>query len=354
MDHRIWIDLDNSPHVLFFKPIITSLLDRGYEILITARDAFQVIELLEELHLHARVIGRHHGKNKFRKITGLMLRALELWPAVRKFKPNLAVSHGSRSQMILARSLGIKTILILDYEFIRLIPLFTPQWIILPEIIAEEAFARRGIKVLKYPGIKENVYIPDFVPNPALISELHLNTAGRVIIAIRPPATEAHYFVKESETVFEALMNHLSQRDDVVAVCLARTRRESDFIKSCWPEMYHQKRLILPEQALDGLSLIWYSDLVISGGGTMNREAAVLGVPVYSIYQGATGAVDRYLAKQGKLIFIRDQEDIRFKIKIEKRIIRQNPTSPVIPTKAAIISAIEQILCEPAAGSSPC
>src|SRR5574342_1238343 len=122
MKNKIWIDLDNSPHVLFFKPIIRALEEKGYEVFITARNAFQVKDLLKQLEIPARLIGRHHGKNKILKSIGLLLRALELLPAVIKEKPVLAVSHGSRAQMILTRLLGIKTILILDYEFVKLIP----------------------------------------------------------------------------------------------------------------------------------------------------------------------------------------------------------------------------------------
>lgn len=315
--------MDNSPHVPFFKPIIQELKKLDISILTTARDAFQVKDLLKELSVTADLIGHHDGKNKILKIVGLFRRASQLCPSVVKFKPALAVSHGSRSQMILARLLGIRTILILDYEFVTLLPFFLPKYIIMPKIVSSARFLARGIKVLHYPGIKEDVYLPSFSPRPNILEELGILDKNKIIVTIREPATEAHYFVPESEKLFECTMDHLSSRNDLIIIILPRNSKRSEYIKNRWPSAYLKKRLIIPEHAVDGLSLLWNSDLVISGGGTMNREAATLDIPVYTIFQGETGAVDRYLSESGRLIMIKTQNDIANQIKIQKRIKRQ-------------------------------
>jgi predicted glycosyltransferase len=59
--------------------------------------------------------------------------------------------------------------------------------------------------------------------------------------------------------------------------------------------------VIVPERAVDAQSLIAFSDLVVSAGGTMNREAAALGVPVYTTYGGRLGGVDEALIREGRL-----------------------------------------------------
>src|SRR5262245_61464382 len=114
---KIWIDMDNSPHVPFFVPIVEALEKRGYSILLTARDCFQVRELADLFHLKYTLIGRHSGKNTIRKAAGLGVRALQLVSTALKEKPDLAVSVCSRSQLIVARSLGIPSLFIGDYEF---------------------------------------------------------------------------------------------------------------------------------------------------------------------------------------------------------------------------------------------
>ena len=343
MKTTIWIDLDNSPHVLLFKPIIQELEKRNFSILVTARDAFQVKDLLAQMNVTARLVGHHNGKHSFLKLMGLFQRAMQLLPIVWKNKPDLALSHGSRAQMILAKLLDIKTILILDYEFVTLLPFFLPDYLIMPALVAGERFHAKGIKILHYPGIKEDVYLPFFTPNATVLAQLGVCDETKTIITIREPATEAHYFVPESEAIFESVMDHLSAREDVTLVLLPRSGKRADFIKARWAGPFNEKKLILPEHAVDGLSLLWHSDLVISGGGTMNREAATLGVPVYTIFQGQTGAVDRYLSAQGRLTFIKTHNDIKTKIKIKKRIKGSFQSDGISAALIAILKWIQQI-----------
>jgi predicted glycosyltransferase len=311
----IWIDLDNSPHVPFFKPIIDKLSIQGYSVVLTARDCAQTCDLADRNGFRYVRVGRHYGKNKLLKIYGLLVRSLQLVPFALKAKPFLAVSHGSRSQVVLASILGIPSVMIFDYEFIQLIK---PTWVILPEVIPDGVVKFDNRRIFKYPGIKEDVYVPAFSPDPAILGDLGLDR-DKLVITIRPPATEAHYHNGQSEVLFHEVIDYFGQMDDVQMVLLPRNKTQEDRIKSKWPEMFSKGRMIIPDHVIDGLNLIWFSDIVVSGGGTMNREAAALGVPVYSIFRGVIGAVDRFLAKNGKLILLETVADIRSKISLQKR-----------------------------------
>lgn len=313
---KIWIDLDNSPHVLFFKPIIDELQKRKYSVVITARDCFQVIGLANMYKLNYKKIGTHFGKNKIMKVLGLTVRALQLLPFALKEKPALALSHGSRAQALVANLLCMDSVIAYDYEFAKTLFCTKPKWFMVPELLVNVSDNRK--KALSYPGIKEDVYVPFFKPDDSIRSELGI-TDNEICISIRPPATEAHYHNPDSEPIFEEIVNSFSRNDLVRMIVLPRSNNQKESIKEKWPELINNKKLIIPEKVYDGLNLIWASDLVISGGGTMNREAAALRVPVYSIFRGKTGAVDRFLVQEKRLVMIENVEDVK-RINISKRI----------------------------------
>jgi predicted glycosyltransferase len=316
--HTIWIDLDNSPHVPFFAPIIDELARRGYAVVLTARDAFQVRELADLFRLDYKLIGRHSGRNPVRKVAGLCLRALQLAPTILEAKPALAVSHGSRSQLIASTLFRLPSLFIGDYEFSRGFALIHPTWHMCPEVIPDTALPGGSSRILRYPGIKEDVYVPRFIPNPHLRTDLGLREQD-LVVTLRPPATEAHYHTAQSDELFAAALEYLSQRGDVKLVVLPRTDKQTQVLRALWPDLFRNGTLRVPDRVVDGLNLIWHSDLVISGGGTMNREAAALGVPVYSVFRGRIGAVDRYLSMKGRLVLLESPEDVRSKIRVVRR-----------------------------------
>lgn len=315
---KIWIYLDNSPHVPFFAPIIEELERSGHSILLTARDCFQVRELADLFNLTYRRVGRHYGKNPAWKLAGLCRRAVQLIPAVLRYKPVLALSHGSRSQLLVANLLRIPSVTIADYEFARIWMLMHPTWVITPEIIPDSAIHAHKEHILKYPGIKEDVYVPRFKPDPRILSKFGLDGA-EVIVLIRPPATEAHYHRPESDELFEAVLNFLGGKPQVKMILLPRNERQAADVRSKWATLFAKGQILIPSSAMDGLNLIWHSDLVISGGGTMNREAAALGVPVYSTFRGRIGAVDRYLVSLRRLTLIENTKEIGTKLILTKR-----------------------------------
>lgn len=340
---KIWIDLDNSPHVPFFAPIIDELQKHGYSLVLTARDCSQVRELADLFHLNYKLIGRHSGKNKIRKIAGLFLRALRLMPTILREKPDLAVSHCSRAQMIVSASLGIPSLQMGDYEFATPWVFVRPTWSMCPAVIPDEVVPGCPRQILKYPGIKEDVYVPRFVPNPCIRPQLGLQEQDLVAI-IRPPASEAHYHNSGSDELFEAVVEFLSQQPDVKLVVLPRSEKQAKYVKSRWPALFSSGRMRIPARAVDGLNLIWYSDLVVSAGGTMNREAAALGVPVYSIFRGKIGAVDRYLSKAGRLVLVESIQDVRTKIRVVRRDRPTRSASTDGTDGAALKSIVDQIV----------
>ena len=315
---KIWIDLDNTPHIPFFRPIIDHLKERGYQVVLTARDAFQVCDLADYFQLDYKRIGRHYGKNLAMKVFGTVVRALQMIPTMLSERPSLAVSHGSRTQLIVATLLGIPSITIYDYEHAKGLGLIHPTWVMMPDVIPDSCITHDKKFVYKYPGIKEDVYVPDFKPDPGIKRELGI-AEDALLITIRPPATEAHYFNPKSEELFESIITFLSAKPNLQIVLLPRNKKQEMVVRNFWPELFQEKKLIIPDHAVDGLNLIWFSDLVISGGGTMNREAAALGVPVYSIFRGKIGAVDRYLADCGRLVLLEKTADFETRILLSRR-----------------------------------
>lgn len=338
---KIWIDLDNTPHVPFFKPIIEELIKRGYSVLVTARDCFQVCGLADLFGLGYKRIGRHYGKNFIMKGCGLLWRSLQLAPTVIREMPDLAVSHGSRSQVILSQMLGLPSVVILDYEFARV--LTKPTWAIAPEVIPEIDMHSVKKGFLKYPGIKEDVYAPSFNPAPSIRDDLKLDR-NKIVVTARPPATEAHYHNPESERLFQAIMNRLAQMDNVQVVMLPRNHRQEMEIRAEWPDLCARGLIVIPDHVVDGLNLIWHSDLVISGGGTMNREAAALHVPVYSFFRGKIGAVDKYLVKNDRLTLLESVNDVLTKMKVVKRDIQSSNNCTNCETIHSIVESIVKIV----------
>lgn len=315
---KIWIDLDNTPHVPLFKPVIRELRRRGYQVVTTARDAFQVRDLAALLQVPAKLVGRHYGKSSFMKVAGLIIRAIELFPFTVTENPTLAVSHGSRAQLLLCNFLRIDTLLLADYEHAIWLPLVRPKWTMMPVAIPAAAAATPDERVAHYDGIKEDMYVGDFVPDPEIYKQLELNP-DNLIITVRPPANEAHYHNKRSEELLIALMESLSSNTAVQVVLLPRNTRQEQDLRNSFPHWFTANRTIIPKHAVDGLNLLWHSDAVVSGGGTINREAAALGLPVYSIFCGKPACVDLWLEKQERLVILRSVNEVRENIQFKKR-----------------------------------
>jgi uncharacterized protein len=337
----LWVDLENSPHVPFFKPIIEELEKHGYQVVITARDCFQVCGLADMYGLSYKRIGRHYGKNKLLKVIGAIIRAMQMSQAINKPPPALAIAHGSRSQLLAAKMLHIPSMQLADYEHSNKLPsFFSSDWLMIPETIPTGLYWRNPSRISTYPGIKEDVYVPNFKPEAGILESLGI-TEEDIVVTIRPPASEAHYHNPKSDDLFHATIDWLSDIDRLRMVVLPRNEHQANHIYTTWPALISNQKIILPDRVLDGLNLIWHSDLVISGGGTMNREAAALGVPVYSIFRGEIGAIDKYLESTGRLTLLETADELSTKVIIKKW---ERPISPTHKPRPALNVIVTKVL----------
>ncbi len=308
---RIWIDLANSPHVPFFHALIPEFTARGHQVEITARDFAQTVELAMKAGLMPHVIGRHGGGTIRGKAGNLLGRAASLrkWARDRGF--DLAVSHNSYAHVAAGAALGIKTVTLMDYEHqpANHLAFRLASKVIVPRAFPAKELRKYGAslrKVHRYEGIKEDVYLADFKPDPIFantLRQLGVDTEDMLVV-VRPPAREALYHRFENE-LFDELILNLSSRDQVKIILIPR----SDAQRASFAER-NLPNLIMPVEALDGANLIAAADLVVSAGGTMNREAAALGVPAVSVYAGQWAAIDEALTSEGRLRRISTREEI--------------------------------------------
>jgi hypothetical protein len=289
-----------SAHVLVFRPLIKLLRERGDEVEITAREYAQTLQLLELHGLEATVVGRHGGRSRLGKARSLFsrLRALRRWARPRDF--DLALAHGSHELTLSARRLGIPSATTHDYEFATLqhqLGMRAATKVVVPEAIPEERLARLGVrppKLLRYPGLKEEYYLADFEPDAGVLDRLQVDR-NRVLVVLRPPPDVSLYH-RHSNPLFPQTLDYLGGLESVHAVVLPRTEAQREYVLGL-----ALRSVIVPDRAVDAQSLIALADVVVSAGGTMNREAAALGVPVYTTYGGRLGGVDEELIREGRL-----------------------------------------------------
>jgi uncharacterized protein len=338
---RIWIDIDNSPHAHFFAPIVRRLEEAGYEVVITARRFGQVEEIAQSHGLRYVVIGRHRTPRFFfTRAMATILRALRLALYGLRNRPAIAVNHGSRAHVIASWLLRIPVLTIYDYEFVSA-ALFSRMAtkILLPEAIPGSTLERQRIdmrKVIRYPGFKENVYLHDQLISAAVFDDLKLDPR-RLIITVRPPATWAHYHNQQSDVLFQALVERLRKEPDSQVIVLPRTREQGETLKNSYGMRMPPFRV--SDRAVDALSLMAHSDAVLSGGGTMTREAAILGTPAYSLFAGKPGAVDGALELDGKLTILRNIEEVR-DLRFKKSVRTPHPNYADARTAEVILQHI--------------
>ena len=302
---RVWIDMTASAHVLVFRPLIELLRARGDEVEITSRDYAQTQQLLELHGFESEVIGRHGGRSSLGKARSLASRlsALRRWAKGRDY--DVALAHGSHELTITARRLGIPCSTTFDYEWATLqhqLGCRAATKVVVPEAIPPERLAQYGArppKLLQYPGLKEEYYLADFEPDPDVTAELGVDTS-RVVVVLRPPPDVSLYH-RHSNPLFPQTLEHLGRDDGVQAVVIPRTEEQRAYVKTL-----ALPSVIVPERAVDAQSLIALSDLVVSAGGTMNREAVALGVPVHTTYGGRLGGVDEWLIRERRLVPLTD------------------------------------------------
>ncbi len=307
---RVWVDLTNSPHVLVMRPVIERLRERGHDVRVTARDFAQTLELCERLGIEHTAIGRHRGERAGREGGGLVSRsaALVRW-ARRQGRFDIALGHGSNDVTVAAALLRIPSSTMFDYEWATVqhtINCRLAAAVVVPEAIPPERLRRYGArsKLRRYEGLKEEYYLADFEPDAAVLGELGLDPSRPIVVVRTPP--EVSLYHRFHSDLFAAVLERLSAAalaDGVQPVVLPR-------VDSQRRELASVPGLLIPERAIDAQSLISYAALTISAGGTMNREAVALGTPVLTTFQGRLGAVDERLIEEGRMLELRDAEEL--------------------------------------------
>ena len=298
---RVWVDLTNSPHVLVLRPVVAALRAQGHEVLITARDFAQTLGLLERFGIEHEVIGRHRGGRLAAKGIGLVSRSTALIRWARGRRLDLALGHGSNDVTVAARLLRIPCSTMFDYEWATVqhaVNCRLAQAVVVPEAIPPERLHRYGAdgKIAAYPGLKEEYYLADFEPDPAVLAELGLDPAEPIAVVRTPPSVTLYH--RFENDILGAVLERLRGRQTVV---LPRTPQQRAELGDGF---------IVPEHAIDAQSLIAFADLVVSAGGTMNREAVALGTPVWTTFQGRLGAVDERLIAEGRLRTLERAADV--------------------------------------------
>jgi uncharacterized protein len=303
---RVWVDLTNSPHVLVMRPLIEAMRAHGHEVEVTARDFAQTLALCERFGISHTAIGRHRGGRLGPKGLGLISRsgALVRWARGRDF--DVAMGHGSNDVSVAAALLRIPAATAFDYEFAAQQHHVNCQLcrvIVVPELIPPERLARYGAtpqKLRRYPGLKEEYYLADFEPDEAVFGELGLEREHPLVVVRTPP--EVSLYHRFDNPLFRRVLERLA-REDTQSVVLPRTQAQRD-------ELRGVGRFVVPERVVDTQSLVAFADLVISAGGTMNREAVALGTPVYTTFEGRLGAVDEALLKEGRMRRLTDPAEV--------------------------------------------
>ena len=303
----VWIDLTNSPHVLFFRPILRRLDEAGVRSVVSARDYAQTLGLLELYGIPHTVVGRHGGAALTGKMTGFARRSLALAQFGNRRSIGQAVSHGSNDLAVAAKLLRLHSTVLHDYEgatTMHRINFRLADKVMVPDVIPFEALRALGLDARRYrpyPGIKEQVSLADFDPDLGVLRELGLDEA-RPVAVLRPPATMSLYHRGVENTLFGDVLAYL-QSTDVQVVLLPRTPEQAK-------EFAGAQGVTIPARPVDGPSLVYLADLVVSAGGTMNREAALLGTPTWTTFAGAMGAVDRGLIESGKMRLLERPDQI--------------------------------------------
>jgi predicted glycosyltransferase len=329
---RVWIDLTNSPHVLVMRPVIELLRADGHDVRVTARDFAQTIELCERFDIAHTAIGRHRGERLAAKAGGLVSRsaALARWARAerraaggRRF--DIALGHGSNDVTVAAALLRIPSATMFDYEWATVqhnVNCRLARAVVVPEAIPPQRLERYGArgKLRPYAGLKEEYYLADFEPDPAVLEELALDRARPIVVVRTPPAVSLYH--RFENDLFARVLERLADAaaaDGIQPVVLPRVDSQRE-------ELRQVPGFVVPEHAIDAQSLIADADLVISAGGTMNREAVALGTPVYTTFQGRLGAVDERLIAEGRLRNLGDADELdlarRDRARAESRIRR--------------------------------
>ena len=302
---RVWVDLTNTAHVHVLRPLVEILEQNGHEVELTARPLSQTLELLDQWGHAYTALGRHGGSRRLGKARAAAARVPQMLRLGRGRGFDCGLAHGSTDLPAACRALGIPNTTMFDYEWAEAqhhVNCRLASRVLVPDAIPAERLARYGArrKLARYPGLKEEYYLSAFEPDETLVAELGLDPE-RVLCVVRTAPAYALYLGGSENPLLPRVLRRLAEDDRAQTVVLARTREQAEAVSAIG-----LPNVVVPARTVDGRTLVALADLLVSAGGTMNREAAVLGTPVWSIFEGRLGAVDELLARDGRLRFLRD------------------------------------------------
>jgi predicted glycosyltransferase len=340
---RIWVDCTAAAHPLVLRPIVQRLQGLGHEVRITAREYGQTLGILERLGMPYERIGRHGGRSSLAKGTALARRSAALTRWARRAGFDLAIGHGSVDLAVVSTLLRIPSAQMQDYEHAglqRQVAFRVARRVLVPDAIPPEAMKRAGAspeKLVRYPGLKEDYYLADFEPDPAVPEALGLDR-DEILVVVRPPPETSAYHAPNA--LYEAVLDRLGNEKGVQTVIIPRTERQRHAVeRRVASGEWRAARAVVPNRAIDSQSLIAFSDLVVGAGGTMNREAVALGTPVYTIFSGRMGAVDQRLIAEGAMRELRRPDDLELR-KRDAPVGVCHPRDPA-PLVEGILGAVE-------------
>jgi uncharacterized protein len=330
---RVWVDCTAAAHPLVLRPIVERLERAGHTVEITAREYGQTVGILERLGMRFTVVGRHAGQGTAAKAAAVGRRsaALVRWARGRRF--DLGLAHGSVDIAVVGALLRIPTVQMQDYEHAglqRKVSWRCARRVLVPDAIPLERLERAGAarsKVFRYPGLKEDYYLADFEPDPGILESLGIDPA-KVVVVVRPPPETSAYHAENP--VYAGVLDRVAGAENAAAVVIPRTERQRAEVRT-----RDDPSLVVPDGAVDAQSLIAHADLVVSAGGTMNREAVALGTPVYTIFSGEMGAVDEQLIAEGRLRPLADADAIQLAKREDEPGVRE-PRDPQLLVDAVL------------------
>jgi predicted glycosyltransferase len=336
---RVWADCTAAAHPLVLRPLIERLEAEGHEIFITAREYGQTLGILDRLRMPYTVVGEHGGASSLGKARALGGRSARLARLVWKRRPQLAIAHGSVDLALVSTLYRVPSVQMQDYEFAnvqRQIAFRLARRVLVPEAIPLERMAKLGVegeKLVRYPGLKEEYYLAGFEPDPAVLDELGLDRE-KVLVVVRPPPETSEYHARND--LYAATIERLAAAPEAQAVVIPRTERQGAAVRA-----RGVANLIVPERAIDAQSLIAYADLVVSAGGTMNREAVALGTAVFTTFTGRMGGVDEELIGDGRLRVLADPAGLELRKRDSPVGVRE--PRDAAPLVAAALGAVDKL-----------
>ena len=307
---RVWVDLTNTAHVVVLRPLVELLEAAGHEVVVTARPLSHTVELLDDWGHPYAAFGAHGGVRRVDKARAAAARARRMIGFGRAHGPfDAALAHGSTDLPIASRALGVPNTTMFDYEFALAqhhLNCRLADRVLVPEAIPPERlapFGARPPKLVRYPGLKEEYVLHGFEPDAAVLDALGVDGA-RPLAVVRTAPSYALYLGGSENPLLPRLLRRLDAQG-VQTVVLVRNPEQAADVRALGLQ-----RVIVPERAVEARSLVALADALVSAGGSMNREAAALGTPVWSMFEGRLGGVDERLVAEGRLRLLSDVDEV--------------------------------------------